>query len=98
MPVSPMPSCSFWITERTACPPEAQAFSTLSMGLPAMPGVSAIRPAIKPCSLREKLQAAATLPTSNAAGSAPICRQAPWMAASRICGTVMPISLPNFDW
>ena len=32
------------------------------------------------------------------AGSAPIWRQAPWMAASIIWGTVMPISLPNFDW
>ena len=37
------------------------------------------------------------LPTSSAAGSAPIWRQAPWMAASMIWGTVMPISLPNFD-
>ena len=57
----------------------------------------AIRPASRPCSFSEKLQAAPMLPTSSAEAGAPICRQAPWMALSTISGTVMPISLPNFD-
>src|SRR5437773_1463032 len=51
MPVSPMPSCNLWMTESTACPPDAQAFSTASMGLPSSPGVLAIKPASRPCLL-----------------------------------------------
>ena len=66
---------------------------TASIGFPAIPGVIARSPASKPCSFREKLQAAPIEPTSNAEGSAPISLHAPDTAACTICGTVAPSKL-----
>jgi hypothetical protein len=81
-----------------ACPPEAQAFSTLSIGLLANPGTEAARPETSPCSLSEILQAAPTAPTSSSDGSALISLQTVSIAFFAISGTVMPSSLPNLDW
>ena len=77
MPVSPIPNCNFCITDSTACPPDAQAFSTASIGLPSSPGVIAINPASSPCSFSVKLHAAPIDPTSSAAAATPACRHAP---------------------
>src|SRR5271157_5333191 len=73
MPTLPSPSSNFRMTESTAVPPEAQAFSTDSIDLPPRPGTDATRPASRPCSLREILQAPATDPTSITEGGTSIC-------------------------
>ena len=98
MPVSPSPHCSFWMTERTAWPPEAQAFSTDSMGFASRPGTWATRPARRPCSLSEMLQTAPIEATSRAEAAIPISWQVPVTAFATISGTVMPMSLPKTDW
>ena len=87
-----------WITERIACPPEAQAFSTASIGLAASPGTIAISPESSPCLLRETLQTAPTEPTSIAEGSILISAQTSLTAFAMISGVCMSMSLPNFDW
>ena len=86
------------MTDSTACPPEAQAFSTDSIGLAAMPGTVATRPESSPCLFNVKLHAEPTAPTSILAGGTLICSQTPVTALDTICGTVMSISFPNFDW
>ncbi len=97
MPTSPWPSSSLCATDSTAWPPEAQAFSTDSIGLPPSPGTIAISPASSPCSLSEKLQVAPIEPTSSAAGSAPISLHTPVTALAMMSGTCMSSNLPNFD-
>ena len=72
----------------TAWPPEAQAFSTASMGLPSMPGIIAISPASSPCSFSEKLHAEPMVPTSSAPASMPIWSHRLQRPQSTICGTV----------
>ena len=85
-------------TERIASPPDAQAFSTASMGLAAMPGTIATRPARRPCSLSVKLQVAPMDATSNREGSVGIEPAVSVTARDTISGTVSPMSFPNFDW
>ena len=96
--MSPSPRRSFCATERIASPPDAQAFSTASIGLAAIPGTIATRPASSPCSFSVKLQVAPIEATSNADGSAPIEAAVSVTARETISGTVIPISFPNFDW
>ena len=97
MPTSPSPSCSFCATDTTACPPDAQAFSTASMGLLPSPGTMAMSPARSPCSFSEKLQVAPIDPTSATPGSTWISSHTPRTARSTISGTVRAMSLPNGD-
>jgi hypothetical protein len=85
------------ITDRIACPPEAQAFSTASIGFAASPGTEATRPASSPCLLSEKLQVAPMDPTSMADGGALASLHTPSTAFLTMSGTDMPMSLPNFD-
>ena len=96
-PTSPSPSISLLATARIACPPVAQAFSTLSIGLASSPGVMARRPERSPCSLSVRLQTAPTVATSTADASAFTDEQVSSAACRRISGTVIPRSFPNFD-
>ena len=97
MPTSPSPRASFWTTESTAWPPEAQAFSTASIGLASSPGTEATSPARRPWRLRVKPQAAPIEATSISAAATPSSSQAPVTAAAIISGTVMAPSLPKGD-
>jgi hypothetical protein len=75
----------------------AQAFSTLSIGLPSRPGVIARSPERSPCSLSVRLQTAPIVATSTADASAFTERHVSSAAVRMISGTVAPRSFPNFD-
>lgn len=78
--------------------PEAQAFSTASIGFAARPGTEATSPASSPWRLSVKPHAAPTEATSIADASTPISPHAPTTAFSIISGTPIAPSLPNRDW
>ncbi|HUK11831.1 MAG TPA: hypothetical protein VLW17_00900, partial [Thermoanaerobaculaceae bacterium] len=66
--------------------------------LAARPGTWAIRPESNPCELREMLHTAPIAPTSMADGGTLISLHTPTTAFLMMSGTLIPMSLPNFDW
>jgi len=83
---------------RIALPPEAQAFSTVSMGLEARPGTEARSPERSPCWWSAAEQTAAMEAESRSAAVMPSWEQTPAVAAASICSWVRWPSLPNSDW